>query len=134
MIGHGLFSIRVEGRMVIGAVSGSHNEFDTAAVTDELRKAVESLNGSPYVELIDARELEGVTPEGFAVIDKYNRWESENGLIAIAFVARNTVLPMIVKHYLEMTQASNMKAFSDIEEARQWLLDELNGSDSLREE
>lgn len=122
---HGTYSIHLKEQLLIAKVTGSHNEFDVRTVTNQLRKHIESFKGAPFGEIIDARTLDGVTPEGFLVIEEYSQWAIQNGLVARAFVASNTVLPMIIKQQLHSAKEMNMQYFSDIEEARQWLLETL---------
>lgn len=125
MLEHGLYSVHIEGNIVIGRVIGSHNEYDVLAATNAFKNAIASFNGKPFGEIIDARDLEGVTPEGFAEIERYNNWLVANGVKARAFVVSNTVLPAIVKNRMKELKELKTREFSDIEQAKIWLQQEL---------
>lgn len=123
---HGTDSITIEGLMLIAKVSGYHNEADAQAVTASLAKAAATFAGVCYAQLVDARDLQGITPEGFAVINDYHQQEVSQGLVALAFVATNQVLPSIFENYVAIDESSNMQIFGDVDEATEWLQSKLN--------
>lgn len=125
MLEHGTYSVYVENSIVIGKVSGSHNEYDVKAATNSFKQAIETFKGAAFVEIIDARELDGVTPEGYAEIEKYNSWLVSNGLVARGFVVTNSALPLIFKRQTAEVQQFETKVFSDVETAKLWLQEEL---------
>lgn len=125
MLEHGTYSVHIEGNIVIGRVVGSHNEYDVLSATNAFKSAIATFKGEPFGEIIDARDLDGVTPEGFAEIEKYNRWLVDNGIKARAFVVSNTVLPAIVKSRMQQLSDLKTKEFTDIEQAKIWLKQEL---------
>ncbi|WCE28874.1 hypothetical protein [Vibrio sp. SCSIO 43137] len=128
MLEHGIYSVHIEGNIIIGRVVGSHNEYDVLAATNAFKKAIATFKGEPFGEIIDARDLDGVTPEGFAEIEKYNSWLVEHGIKARAFVVSNTVMPAIVKNRIKDLNGLKTKEFMDVEQAKIWLEQELANS------
>ena len=123
---HGKFSVKTEGQIVIAKLFGSFNELGAGALTDSLKKEVKSLNDLPFAELIDVQELEGVTPEGFEIIEEWNYWINiERKLIAKAFVTGSSVHPVIAQKNISSQKKQNVKIFDGREQALQWLREEL---------
>ncbi|SHO56546.1 hypothetical protein VQ7734_02315 [Vibrio quintilis] len=125
MLRHGEFTVTTDGQMIILQVSGSHNEYDTLAVTQELRQVVLAFEGKPFVELIDGRELQGTTPEGFKVLAEYEQWLSTQNFVARAFVSPNRIIPAIAEKHIDGIKENNVRNFIDIDAAKAWLLSEL---------
>ncbi|WED24177.1 hypothetical protein L3Q72_14930 [Vibrio sp. JC009] len=119
--------------MIINKIGGPHNEYDVTETIRKLREEIESLNGLPFVELVDARDLKGITPEGYEVVEEYYRWIIEKGIVAKAYVTNNPILAEIGKKRVPEAEQTNIRLFSDINEAKHWLLQELQKHESSKQ-
>lgn len=100
---------------------GAFNEFDILKVNNSIKAALEDLNSQKFYMLVDDRELEGLTPEAYQVIEENIGWLDKQNLIAKAFIMKSLIQESLDDHFVPSKKKQNTRAFTDEASAIAWL-------------
>ncbi|GAA6183616.1 MULTISPECIES: hypothetical protein [Alteromonadaceae] len=117
----GSYQFRVEGNVVYQTFTGMFSGSTAQAYLSETRKMISQFDGKPFCNLIDIRAMEGLTPEGYEMIDKFNQWVNTQNLAAKAIVVSNDVVGKIVSERVPELKKQNLRYFHDFNEAVKWI-------------
>lgn len=126
MLKHGEYSMVSEGAIIRTKMIGSFNENGMKPLIEDLTKEVLAQNGQPFVELFDFTEFEGMTPEAFQLVDKYNHWVNRQRFVAKALVCDTSLFEALANKLIEAQKSQKFKTFLSITEAEKWLMSELD--------
>ena len=118
---HGIFTVTIDTNIIIVIMKGSFNEFGARALIDSIKAKIKSFNGTKFSIIVEDLELEGITPEGYKEINKYNEWLNNQNMIAKARVANSSLMLDIDHRLIPAIQKQNLKIFEDVPSAIEWL-------------
>jgi len=118
---HGIFTVTIDTNIIIVIMKGSFNEFGARALIDSIKAKIKNFNGAKFSILVEDLELEGITPEGYKEINKYNEWLNNQNMIAKARVANSSLMLDIDHRLIPAIQKQNLKIFEDVPSAIEWL-------------
>ncbi|WP_435236848.1 hypothetical protein ACR30L_04505 [Psychromonas sp. PT13] len=118
---HGIFTVTVDTNIIIITMKGSFNEFGARALIDSIKAKIKSFKSAKFSIIVEDLELEGMTPEGYKEINKYNEWLNDQNMIAKARVAKSTVTLDIDNRLIPAIKKQNIKIFEDVPTAIEWL-------------
>ena len=118
---HGIFTVTIDTNIIIVIMKGSFNEFGARALIDSIKAKIKSFNGTKFSIIVEDLELEGITPEGYKEINKYNEWLNNQNMIAKARVANSSLMLDIDHRLIPAIQKQNIKIFEDVPSAIEWL-------------
>lgn len=118
---HGDFELSLTDNILQIDLKGSFNEAGALALTTEIKDKLRSIQDKPIYIIVNDKELVGITPEGFAILEKYNQWLNSKNLVAKAMVVNSSIIQDIDKRYIPSSTKQNIKFFTDLESARSWL-------------
>jgi len=118
---HGIFTVTVDTNIIIITMKGSFNEFGARALIDSIKAKIKSFKSAKFSIIVEDLELEGMTPEGYKEINKYNEWLNDQNMIAKARVAKSTVTLDIDNRLIPAIKKQNIKIFEDVPAAIEWL-------------
>ncbi|MCL1141208.1 hypothetical protein [Shewanella gaetbuli] len=128
---HGEFTIAVEGRVIKSKMIGSFNEYGAHRYTCAVIEIVKSFNQQPFAMLIDNSELLGGTPEAYQVLEEYNIWVNQQNMQGKAFVFPAAIMATIMKNLAPSMRADNIKIFSSMSDATNWIASTLAECESV---
>ena len=118
---HGTFTVMVDTNIIIAKMKGSFNDFGVRALIEAIVDKIEKFNGEPFSIIVEDLELEGITPEGYEELNKYNEWLNGQNMIAKARVANSAVLLNIDSVRIPMVKKQKEKEFNNVPDAIEWL-------------
>lgn len=118
---HGACDIKKEDNMIIVTLHGAFNAYAAEKCTRELKDAIELLSGQDFVMLVDIFDYSGATPDALAVVDIFNQWLSEKGLLAKAYVTKSPVILDILLINTPSASRILTARFSEHRHAKEWL-------------
>lgn len=118
---HGNFNIKTDGNIIVICLSGSFNDKSVIEFISEVKLAFKHLNGEQFGILLNAIDAEGVTPEVYREIDKYNVWLNHQNIVAKAIVSQSPTLHQTSELLIPSRTPQNMKRFEKVEPAYNWL-------------
>ncbi len=121
---HGHSQVVCDGNIVRVILKGAFNREGAERYEMQARAAIESLDGKPFLMLVDDTEVEGGTPDAYAALDRFNQWQSTLPLIAKAFIVQQSLLEQILLRRTPSLKAQNTAFFNNTEQALQWLYSE----------
>jgi len=119
---HGTTNFTVVGELIEVTFIGDFNKEGVNCYELELRKIIESLQGKPFLLLIDSVDFTGGTPEAYQALDQFNDWLNTQKMTAKAVIMKNMVNQQIYLDRTSSLQQQNLCLFQDYTEARNWLL------------
>jgi hypothetical protein len=118
---HGDYSVAIDGNIIIATMKGSFNEYGARALTGQMRANIESFHGTCFCILVNALELDGLTPKGYEELDKYNDWLNCQNMLAKAMVGNSDTISTIINSRIPSKREQNIKEFDNILDAMTWL-------------
>ncbi len=82
----GEVSITVDEKIIFVKSIGAFNALGTKKYTDGIKTIVNNFQGQGFSILINNLEKSGSTPEAYQALDKFNKWLTNQNLIAKAMV------------------------------------------------
>lgn len=122
---HGDSKVYLKDNIVFAKLSGMFNELGAEKFTNEVKRLVLSLADQPFGILIDDLDLEGGTPEAFAILEQYNQWLNTKPLKAKAMVMSSNAHKEIINKLSPSRNKQNIQYFLTEPEAVAWLQTEL---------
>ncbi|WP_286266623.1 hypothetical protein [Thalassotalea atypica] len=124
-IAHGEFDIYINQQydtaMVCTRLSDSFNAEGFKLWMEAMKLTITSLQGQPFVMLVDELSATGATPEALELANKYNTWLNSQAMIAKAVVYSAPIYREIDKKNIPARQAQNIKFFEKVSTAKAWL-------------
>ncbi|MEP4888714.1 MAG: STAS/SEC14 domain-containing protein [Aliiglaciecola sp.] len=117
----GSYEFKVEGRIVYQTFTGMFSGKTARTYLRETKQLITQFEGKAFCMLIDIREMEGLTPDGYNMIDNFNQWVNTQNLVAKAIVVSNDVVGKIVSSRVPELKKQNVKYFEDIQTAIKWV-------------
>jgi hypothetical protein len=118
---HGTFTVTVDTNIIIAKMEGSFNEFGARALIKAIVDKIEKFNGEPFSIIVEDLQLEGITPEGYEELNKYNEWLNGQNMIAKARVANSAVILNIDSVRIPTVKKQKIKEFNNVPDAIEWL-------------
>jgi hypothetical protein len=118
---HGHFTVTVYTNIIIATMKGSFNEYGAKALTDAIIAKIESFHGARFSIIVDDLELEGITPQGYEELNKYNEWLNGQNMIAKARVVNSSVILSIDNVRIPAKKKQKIKEFDNVLAAIEWL-------------
>lgn len=125
MQNHGEYAVLLTGNIIETTLKGSFNEYGILAYTQSVEAQVKVLNGQPFAMLVDDFEVEGGTPQAYAVLQEYNARLNKQQIIAKAFLINSCVQKEILLQRTPALNQQNIQFFQDRDIAIQWLQSQL---------
>jgi len=102
-------------------MEGSFNEYGARALIKAIVDKIEKFNGEPFSIIVEDLQLEGITPEGYEELNKYNEWLNGQNMIAKARVANSAVILNIDSVRIPTVKKQKIKEFNNVPDAIEWL-------------
>lgn len=119
---HGDYTISVEGQLIYTSLNGSFNEYGVSCWITAIKSTIAQFNGQAFTMLVNELNAQGATPEALNVANEYNEWLSTQNMKAKAVVYSSDTLKDIDEKRLPSRKKQNVRFFSSIADARQWLI------------
>ena len=117
-------SISYKDGIITSTLHGIFNESSAEEYKEQLFELVMGLNKKPFALLADISQVEGATPEAFDIVKRIINRLPEMGLVAKAYVYHGPVIRGIIFQRIPELKRLDYLFFTDIDEARLWLLQE----------
>ena len=118
---HGEYSVKLKGNILYIKLMGGFNDLGSLQLVSSIKEKIKSLKGQRFCILIDDTKAQGFTPEGYQVIENYNKWLLSQKLIAKAFVTKSFLQEEIDNIYIPSKKHQVNKTFDNLESALTWL-------------
>lgn len=125
---HGESRVYLKDNIVFVKLSGMFNDLGAKQFTSEVKRLVLSLGDQAFGILIDDLDLEGGTPEAYAILEEYNQWLNSKPLKAKAMVMTSNAHKEIINTLSPSRKKQNIQYFLTEPEAVTWLQSELESS------
>ena len=118
---HGKSAVELIGDIISVKLAGNFNKEGSEQYCQKVEALVTSMEGRPFAMLVDDRLVEGGTPEAYEVLQGYNKWLSQQMLVAKAIVIENVVTRAIISQRTPELAQQNTRYFQCVDEANDWL-------------
>ncbi|MFT6207340.1 MAG: hypothetical protein ACJA0T_001247 [Colwellia sp.] len=118
---NGSHSIKIIDNIVYINIDEDFNEHDIKAITTELKLLIERFQQKEFLLLIDIKNCEGGTPEGYEESRKFNIWLDEQNLTAKAIVSSSSIFIQINESRVRDTNKQRIQYFENQKDAVNWL-------------
>lgn len=117
----GKYSIEIQGSLIYTKLSESFNHEGISLWINEMKEAINSLNGHSFIMLVDELSATGATPEALELANNYNQWLNSQALKAKAVVYSSTIYREIDISKLTARKDQNIAFFDNMSDAKTWL-------------
>jgi hypothetical protein len=117
----GKYSIEIQGSLIYTKLSESFNHEGISLWINEMKEAINSLNGHSFIMLVDELSATGATPEALELANHYNKWLNSQALKAKAVVYSSKIYREIDISKLTARKEQNIAFFDNISDAKIWL-------------
>ncbi len=118
---HGHFTVLIEDGIIYTQLEGDFNEQGVIAWADELKAAIKTFNGEPFLMLVDEMLAPSATPGALKEGNNYNQWLNEQNMLAKAVVYSSSMLRDIDIKHLPARTKQNIAYFDNLASAKKWL-------------
>lgn len=123
---HGDREVFISGQIITARFIGLFNEHGATRIINEIKSCVEQIQDRPFAILIDDLQLEGGTPEAYAILEEYNQWLNTKKLVAKAMVLNSSAHKAIINKLSPSRAQQNIEYFEDEASAIHWLKQQLD--------
>ncbi|MEP4888715.1 MAG: hypothetical protein ABJV04_01705 [Aliiglaciecola sp.] len=117
---YGSYNLSIDGNIARMRFVGMFNAATTELFVKEFKVLLEQFGDKPFLVLGDLLELEGATPEAYAMINDFNTWVNTRNMVAKALLIENKIIAQIARHRVESVRFQNIRYFSNNDEALAW--------------
>lgn len=118
---HGQYQLKWHGNILLVKLVGSFNEEGTLSYIADAKQLLEAADMDGYYMLIDDIELEGATPVSYQLVNDFNQWSIDNGLIAKALITSSPTVVNMMYKMAPTFERDNIRSFSAVVEGLAWL-------------
>lgn len=118
------YSIEVKENIIYLLIEGSLDIETSQRWIDEMKLVIKGFEGREFKILVDTLKMDGATPEAYDVIDDYNKWLSNQNIIAKAMIMPQKFLKEIYEARVPSRLGHEVKCFLDREVGEKWLLEQ----------
>lgn len=120
---HGEFELILSDDIFFMKLIGSFNEFGVRTLITDARKMVNKLDGKQFGVVVNVLNLEGITPEGYEVLNEANKWLNSENMFGKATINSSKINASIVKNRVSARNNFKNKTFTSEIDALDWLDD-----------
>lgn len=118
---HGRHELYWRNNILMVKLIGSFNREGTLSYIHDAKAMIEEAKHESFYMLIDDTELEGGTPESFALVSEFNQWAFTQSLQAKALIICSAVVKQITLKNSPSLNHQNVKMFTNIDDGLTWL-------------
>lgn len=122
---HGQSKVYLKDDIIFSKLSGMFNDLGAEKFTNDVKRLVLLLGDRPFGILIDDLDLEGGTPEAYAILEEYNQLLNTKFLKAKAMVMSSNAHKDIINKLSPSRKKQNIQYFLIEGETVTWLQSEL---------
>ena len=124
MVGHGEYTVTVEGAIINVTFIGMFNDTASKKVCSYVEELINGMNGASFCLLFNLLDYEGSTPEAHVIGNQHFKWIEKQNCLGRATVVANMALVEISRYEQASLRQSNIdsKMFEVEVDAKTWLL------------
>lgn len=125
---HGTLDVHIEGRLLIIEGTGPWNSESVLETDSSAKPIVSPLYGAPWGVIATIRGIPVYVPQAARQLEEIVREDIRNGRVATALLVEGSDSPLFAENHIgEIYQRAGdyFRVFTDHDEARKWVLDEI---------